>query len=93
MLRLERAHLGVDAEQRGEKVLQVRPERNQQLGFALAVQRVGVRARRDQAGREGRVRRAQMRDEQPVDARRAVDRVQVGEGQAVRELEGADGVG
>ncbi len=47
--RLERAHVGLDPEQRRDEVLEVRAQRDQQLGLRLARERVGAAARRVQA--------------------------------------------
>jgi len=39
-------HFLLDAEELGEKILEMRPDRDQQLGFGLALERVGALARR-----------------------------------------------
>ena len=67
-----------------EKVLEMRRERDQQLGFLLArrARRGRARAVASRVGERG-VGRAQVRDEQRVDARCALGRVQVGEREAV----------
>ena len=62
MLRLERAHLGLDAEQRGEEVLDVRAERDQELRLVLAIAaRPDSRARRRAGRRAPRPPRADAR--------------------------------
>ena len=93
VLPLQRADVARNAEQRGEEILQMRPKRDQQVRLTLAPQLVGPGARHDQACRQRLVRRLQMLDEQRVDARRAGGRIQIGEGQPVRELQRRQWVG
>ena len=86
--RLERAHLGFDAEQRRDEILEVRRERDQQLRLVLARSSASGRcARRGEPVGERRVSAAQVRDEQRVDARRALADVEVGEREAGGERE------
>ena len=79
MRRFESTYVGLDAEQAREKVLEVRTDRDQQLGFVLARQSLRIRAGRDEARRNSSVRLAKVRDEKSVDAPRALRRIQIGE--------------
>ena len=85
MPRLERAHLVADAEQRGEEVLEMRRERDQELGLGLAVERIGRVAGGGEARRQRRDRpRAVPRRSGGRCVASAVARVEVGEGETVR---------
>ena len=82
---LERAHFGLDAEQRRDEVFEMRPERDQELRLGLALQRIRVGARRGEARRKYRIRRLQMVDESTVDTRRPVALIEIGENEPVGE--------
>ena len=85
--RLERAEIGLDAEQRAHEILEMRSERDQELGLRLRREGAGFAAGRTQPGREGGVRRLEVRDEQAVDPCRTLHRIEVGERESVRQLE------
>jgi hypothetical protein len=86
---LERAHFGLDTEQEREKVLEVRSDRDKEFRLCLAVQRVGMPARGGQTIGERRIGRREMGDEELIDARGAVHRIEIGERETVRKRQGA----
>jgi hypothetical protein len=90
MLRLERAHVAFDREQRREKVLEVRPRRSAAPTRPCA-KAPPARPGQRQASPPARRRRLQMRDETCVDAHRSVHRIKVGKRESVRKLERRDG--
>jgi hypothetical protein len=61
--RFERPDLIVDAEQRGQEVLEMRCERDQEVGFALLVERCRIGPRTGESCRERCVCRFERRDE------------------------------
>ena len=72
--RLQRPHLGGDAEQLADEILEMRREIDQQVGFSLAVERLGCGARRHQPVVQRHVGRGEMRDKgavEPHQTRRA----------------------
>ena len=85
MSRFERAERGFDAEQRAQEILEMRPERDQQLGLGLGREGTGFGACRTQTRDERRICGFEMRDEKAVEARRALDRIKVGENEPVRK--------
>ncbi len=82
--RFELTHFRLDPEQRRDKVLEVRSDRDQEIGFLLACQRVRVSARRIETIGERRVGGRKMSGEQFIDPRGAFDRVEIGERESVR---------
>jgi len=81
----ERAHVGADAEQLRDEILDMRRDGDQQLGFRLARQRIGLGARDQQPVGQHRIGRAQVIDEQRIDTCRTSDGMEVGERDAVGE--------
>jgi hypothetical protein len=81
----ERAHVGADAEQLRDEILDMRRDGDQQLGFCLAWQCIGADPCGQQPVGQHRIGRAQVIDEQRIDTCRTRDGVEVGERDAVGE--------
>src|SRR5438874_444207 len=86
MSRFERAHLGLDAEQRRQKVFEMRTQRDQHRGFAEWRSRVGKKPGSEQPIDERSIYRAQMIDERAIDSRRSLGRVKIAERKAVGKV-------
>ncbi len=91
VLRLQRPHVGLDAEERAQEVLEMRPERDQEFGLLLAREVRRARTCGGESGRQRRVGLLQVGDEQLVDAGRARRRIEVRERETVRERQRSDG--
>ena len=76
---LERLYFRGDAEQTGEKILDVRCERNEKRRLVLHRQSVGRYARSREASRESRVGGLEVGEKQRVDARRSPTRIEIRE--------------
>ncbi len=87
MTRLERAHLGLDAEEVADEILEMQREIDQQLGVRLGLERIGIAPRRHQAIVQLGVDRGEPRDEGRVEAHEAFPAVQILEGETVLESE------
>ena len=85
MLCLERAHVLADAEECGDEVLEMRRERDEELGLGLALQRIGCAAGGGKARSQRRIGLAQCLDEASIERQQAVARVEVREGETVVE--------
>ena len=80
---LQFADFGGDAEQLADEVFDMRGEIDQQIGFRLAVERVGVGASRHQAVVQRRVAGSEMRDKGAVEPDQALAFVQIGKREPV----------
>ena len=85
MPRLERADLIDDSKQRRDEVLEMRRQRDQELGLGLAVQRVGSAAGGDEARRKRRIGLVQCLGEPAVDRLQPLACIEIREGEAVVE--------
>ncbi len=85
MPRLQRADRLADAEQRRDEVLEMRRERDQELGLGLAIERIGRVAGGGEARRQRRIGFVQCLDKAAVQHRQTVARVEVREGEAMVE--------
>jgi hypothetical protein len=84
---LERLYFRGDAEQTGEKILDVRCERNEKRRLVLHRQSVGRYARSREASRESRVGGLEVGEKQRVDARRSPTRIEIRERESMRRGE------
>ena len=89
VLGLEGSELGLDAEELGEKILEVRGEGDRKIAFGLGSQGIGVGARGHEPIEEGDVARLEPAAKKPVEGAAALARVECFEGEAVRQLETA----
>ena len=87
MPRRERAHFVLDAEEPRDEVLEVRREREQELGFRFRIERCGVGARGAQPSREPGIGSLQEIDEVPVDPDESFPAVEILELESVGEGE------
>ncbi len=87
MLGLERTHFVADPEELREEILDVGTDADQQVRFRLRRQGAGLGARDDERIVQCRRGRAQMAEEQRVDARRTVIGIEVAEVQSRGERE------
>ena len=83
MPRLQIADFGRDAEQLADEVLDFRGEVDQQIGFRLAIERLGVGARRHQAVVQRYVAGGEVRDKGAVKTDQALALVQIGKREPV----------
>jgi hypothetical protein len=77
-------HLRLDAEQFRDEIVQMRRQRDQQLGFLLVRQHGGLPARRAQLLAQRIVSARERGQERCVNPHQTVARVEVGERQPVR---------
>ena len=86
--RLQRRELGLDAEELAEEILDMRCERQQELGFLLAPERARDRHAPPRAARASAgVGSGEMGAERGVDAGEPRGRVQIGKRQSEFELQ------
>ena len=84
---------GLDPEQRDEEVLELRGERDQQRRLVLGGERSRLAARGREANCKVRVAGGEVRQEQRIDPLGALDRVEIGEGEAIGKRERGVGGG
>jgi hypothetical protein len=87
MARLQRKNIDLDSKKVRDEVLEVRCQRDQELRLGLCRQRRWIGAGGDEPVRQRRVGLRKVRQEERVDARGALDRIEVGEGQAMSKTQ------
>ena len=87
MARLQRPHLGGNAEQLPKEILDMGRQIDQQIRFARMPEPVRIASRRHQPLVQRGIALGQMRDKSPVEAREPVPVVQIGERKPVFENE------
>ena len=91
LCRLQRGHFGFDAEQLRQKILELRRERDQQLRFFLARERIGTGARAGKARGERSIGLREPGAEDRVQPPQAGRGIEVAKAQPETELEHREG--
>ena len=81
--RLQRADFRPDAEEVGQKILEMRRQIDQQVGLVLGRERCGIAPRRDEAVMQRHIARREMGDEGRVERHEPVAGIKPREGEAV----------
>ena len=87
MARLQLSDLGFDPEQPADKVLQMRREIDQQVGFLEPLDRVGVAPRRHHPFMQSDIAPGQVGNKRPIEPHEAVAIIKIGEREPVLEDE------
>ena len=81
--RLQRADLAGDAEEVADKIFEMRRQIDEKIGFVLAVERIGLGARRHQPVVQRRLDGGEMRDKGAVEPHQPVALVKIGKTEPV----------
>jgi hypothetical protein len=85
--RLQRADLAGDAEEVADEIFEMRRQIDEEIGFVLAVERIGLGARRHQPVVQRRLDGGEMRDKGAVEPDQPVALVKIGKTEPVLQGE------